>query len=394
VRQQRIVIVGAGIVGLSTAYALLAQGARQVIVLEQESVDHLRSTSHGVSRLLRYEYGDDAFYSALVRLSLRHWQDLQELCNRTLYTETGVLVLGRPNDDYVRSSFYTLRELGMPILHLTPQECRKRFPQFIFDDGDLITYSPGGGILYASACLQALKRVVLDMGGQIYEHCRVTRLNHESQARPIQLLTGDGEEVEADRVALATGPWVHRLLANLRLPVRMTRQYLLYFDGLPPPAYSIGSFPAFISDDLYGFPMHHSRQSASYGPYWFKAASHAFGVSVDPDERQPPDQRVIRDVVSRLQARLPALRQTKLVKVDACMYDVTSDESFILDYVPDDPRIVFATGLTGHGFKFGLLLGEIVGSMICQERPPVPLDRFRMARFSPQLTNSVHTAML
>lgn len=392
-RQQRIVIVGAGIVGLSTAYALLEQGARQVIVLEQENVDHLRSTSHGVSRLLRYEYGDDTFYSALVRLSLRRWQRFQEVCHRMLYTETGVLVVGRADDEYVRSSYHTLRELGMPILHLTPQECCRRFPQFVFGDSDLITYSPGGGILYASACLQALKRAVLDMGGQIYEHCRVTRLNHESQARPIQLLTG-GDEIEADRVALATGPWVHRLLANLLLPVRLTRQYLLYFDGLPPSAYSIGPFPAFISDDLYGFPMHNNRQSAGYGPYWLKAASHAFGVPVEPDERRPPDQRVIHDVVNRLQARLPALRQAKLVKVDACMYDVTADESFILDYVPDDPRIVFATGLTGHGFKFGLLLGEIVGSMICQERPPVPLDRFRLARFAPQLTNPVHTAML
>lgn len=393
-RQQRIVIVGAGIVGLATAYALLAQGAQNVMVLEQESVDHLRSTSHGVSRLLRYEYGGDLFYSALVRLSLRRWQRFQEECKRTLYTETGVLAAGRRNDGYVFSSFRTLYQMGQPIVHLTPQECRRRFPQFAPGIGDFITYSPGGGILYASACLQALKRAILDMGGQIHEHCRVTRLDHNSQARPVHLWTGDGDEIEADRVALAAGPWVHRLLADLRLPVRLTRQYLLYFDGLSPSDYRIGRFPAFICDDLYGFPMHHSRQSISYSPYWLKLASHAFGAPVDPDERKQPDQRVIRDVVSRLQARLPALRQAKLVKVDACMYDVTPDESFILDHVPEDPRIIFATGLTGHGFKFGLLLGEIVGSMIRQERPPVPLDRFRLARFAPQLTNPIHTAML
>jgi monomeric sarcosine oxidase len=394
VRQQRIVIVGGGIVGLSTAYDLLAQGTRQVIVLEQESVDHLHSTSHGVSRLLRFEYGNDNFYSSLVRLSLRRWQRFQEESHRTLYTETGVLAIGRQDDGSVFPSFRRLRQMGLPIVHLTPQECRSRFPQFAFGIGDFITYSPGGGILYASACLQALKRAILDMGGQIYEHCRVTQVDHENQARPVRLLTGNGDVFEADRVALATGPWVHRLLADLRLPVRLTRQYLLYFDGLSPSAYSIGRFPAFISDDLYGFPMHYSRQSAGYGPTWLKLASHAFGAPVDPDERQPPDQRVIRDVVDRLQARLPALRQARLVKVDACMYDVTPDESFILDYVPDDPRIVFATGLTGHGFKFGLLLGEIVSSMIYQEWSPVPLDRFRLARFAPQLTNPMQTAML
>lgn len=70
VRQQRVVIIGAGIVGLSTAYALLSQGVQQVTVLKQEAVDHRRSTSHGISRLLRFEYGSDIFYTQMVGLSL------------------------------------------------------------------------------------------------------------------------------------------------------------------------------------------------------------------------------------------------------------------------------------------------------------------------------------
>ena len=76
-RQQRIVIVGAGIVGLSTAYALLARGIGQVTILEQEIVDHRRATSHGFSRLLRFEYGADQFYSEMVQLSLNRWRQLE-----------------------------------------------------------------------------------------------------------------------------------------------------------------------------------------------------------------------------------------------------------------------------------------------------------------------------
>src|SRR6266849_4230083 len=94
VRQQRVVIVGAGIVGLSTAYALLAQGVKHVMVLEQETVDHRRSTSHGISRLLRFEYGSDIFYSEMVRLSLNRWKRLERASSRTLYTPTGLLSLG------------------------------------------------------------------------------------------------------------------------------------------------------------------------------------------------------------------------------------------------------------------------------------------------------------
>ena len=86
----------------------------------------------------------------------------------------------------------------------------------------------------------------------------------------------------------------------------------------------------------------------------------------------------------RLRELLPALEQAELVQVDSCMYDVTPDEDFILDRLPHDPRVVFATGLTGHGFKFGLLLGEILSSMVCNIQPPVPLERFQLARFSHQ----------
>src|SRR6266576_3040700 len=98
VRQQHIVIVGAGIVGLSTAYALLTQGIRNVTILEQEVVDHARSSSHGFSRLLRFEYGPDAFYSNMVRLSLKRWKNLEQVVGRILYTPTALLMLG--NDDY------------------------------------------------------------------------------------------------------------------------------------------------------------------------------------------------------------------------------------------------------------------------------------------------------
>jgi len=66
------------------------------------------------------------------------------------------------------------------------------------------------------------------------------------------------------------------------------------------------------------------------------------------------------------------------------MYDVTSDEGFILDTLEHDPRVVYATGLSGHGFKFGLLLGELLSSLTCNTPPPVPLERFRAARFAPQ----------
>ena len=96
----------------------------------------------------------------------------------------------------------------------------------------------------------------------------------------------------------------------------------------------------------------------------------------------PPDEHVIAHVAAKLRNLLPALHDARLVHIDSCMYDITPDENFILDHLPHDPRIVFATGLTGHGFKFGPLLGELLSSMVCNTPPPGEFGRFRLARFS------------
>src|SRR5438067_1928284 len=110
--QQHIVIVGAGIVGLSTAYALLMQGLRNVTVLEQAAVDHRRSSSHGFSRLLRFEYGPDVFYSKMVSLSLKRWRSLERVAGHMLYTPTGLLLLGNQEDNYTQPSYQVARGLG------------------------------------------------------------------------------------------------------------------------------------------------------------------------------------------------------------------------------------------------------------------------------------------
>jgi monomeric sarcosine oxidase len=375
--QQRIVIVGAGIIGLSTAYALLKQGIRHVTVFEQESVDHSRSTSHGPSRLLRFEYGSDVLYSRMVELSLHRWRRLERVTGRTIFTRTGVLILGTEADNFTLPSYRIMRALGQPSERLSEQQCRQRFPQFTTHASDILTYNAEAGILHASTCLRTIKDLVIDLGGEIHESTRVIGLSHDNQAHPIHIHLASNEILAADRVILATGPWVHRLIGNLYLPVQPTRQYVLYFAGLPTASFGVTAFPAFIAQDLYGFPLQYTHGTQAC----LKATSHSFGAPIDPDDTAPPAQSVIAHIVSKLHELIPALQRAELAHVDTCMYDVTPDQDFILDHLPHDPRIILGTGLTGHGFKFGLLLGELLSSMVCNMQPVVPLERFQLARF-------------
>ena len=378
--KQNIVIVGAGIVGLSTAYALLKQGTHHVTVLEQAVVDHPRSTSHGISRLLRFEYGDDPFYTQLVQLGLTRWRKLEHVSKRTLYSPTGVLVLGNEDDNFIHSSYTVLRELGLPTTRLSQYQCKQHFPQFVTDDYDMYTYNTQGGVLHASTCLRTLRDLILDLGGEICEVSRVKHVDYGNYHRPIRITLCSGDVYHADRVVLAVGPWIHHLLKGMHLPVNMTRQYLLYFANLPVATFGVNAFPAFLASELYGFPIHSTLTGK--GPSWFKAASHNFGMPVEPEESTPTEDLLINQVVKRLRDLLPALRQAQLIHIDACMYDVSTDEDFILDTLPDDSRVVFATGLSGHGFKFGPVLGEILSSLVLDRETPILVERFKLSRFA------------
>lgn len=375
--QPQIIIIGAGIVGLSTAYALLVEGKYRVRILEQAVVNHQRSTSSSISRLLRFEYGTDAFYARMVKLSLEHWRELERRTRYTLYTPTGVLSLGKEGEETLREQ-EIIRGLGLTSERLSVQKCHQRFPQFDLKDYAFLTYNTEGGILHASTCLSALKRAVLDLGGEIVETSPVAHIEHDNPYRALRVHLATGEEMYADRAVVAAGPWIHSLLGSLHLPVEVTRQYILYFAGLSPANFGTGIFPAFMERNLYGFPIH----KGSHG--WLKATTHQFGRPVDPNAPVQIEEQVIEQIMHDLHALIPALRTAELAHIEACMYDVTPDEDFILDYMPDDARIVFATGLSGHGFKFGPLLGHLLSTLISGKTPEVPTGRFRLARFSHQ----------
>jgi monomeric sarcosine oxidase len=379
-RQDHIVIVGAGIVGLSTAFALLQQGMRNVTIVEQSTVGHERAASHGVSRLLRFEYGADQFYTEMVQVSLQRWRKLEQITRRSLYTPTGILVLGNTTDGFTKTSYDVLRDLGYPSESLSRQACHKRFPQFALQDYNCFTYNREGGMLDASYCLQTLKDAIRQLGGTLLENQLVTQISHDNALRPIRLRLVTGSELTSDRLVLAVGSWVHRLLGDLHLPVRLTRQYVLYFANLPISTFGLSAFPAFMAaGELYGFPI--DGRAKSPGSGWLKVASHTFGVDVDPDDVAHIEPQVVDGIKHDVCRLLPDLQQASLVHVDSCVYDVSPDERFILDMLPDDPRIVFATGLSGHGFKFGLLLGEMLSSLLCQCSSPVDMERFRLSRF-------------
>jgi monomeric sarcosine oxidase len=374
VAQQRMVVVGGGVMGLATGCALAAQPEIEVTVLERFQVGHEWASSHGLTRAIRHEYGDAAIYTDMVARSLALWKELARETGHALYTETGVLSLGHADDGHTLPGLDVMREHNLPAERLNAEECRERFPQFRPDEYDVITWNPNGGMLHASECLVALAERLQARGGILCEGAQVTRVEPEGNGGRVTL--ADGTQLTADRVIVTAGPWIHDVLPELALPVRPTRQQVCYFSNPPDPEmFAVGRFPVFlVGMNQYGFPLH--------GPGWIKVGLHAFGETADPNAGYDPDMREVEVVREFLRRVIPDAAEARLELVDRCMYDVTPDEDFILDVYPGGNGVIIGSGFSGHGFKFGILIGELLAALARGDESPVPMERFRLDRFT------------
>ena len=369
-----MVVVGGGVMGLAAGCALAAQPDIEVTVLERFQVGHEWASSHGLTRAIRHEYGDAAIYTDMVAQSLALWKGLAHETGRALYTETGVLSLGHAGDGHTLTGLDVMRARDLPAERLTAGECRQRFPQFRPDEYDAITWNPVGGMLHASECLVALSERLQARGGVLREGAQVMRVEPEGAGGRVTL--ADGTQLPADRVIVTAGPWVHDVLPGLALPVRPTRQQVCYFSDLPDPAmFAVGKFPVFlVGMNQYGFPLH--------GPGWIKVGLHAFGETADPNAGYDSDMHEVEEVRDFLRRVIPDAAEARLELVDRCMYDVTPDEDFILDRHPGGNGAIIGSGFSGHGFKFGILIGELLAALARGIESPVPMERFRLDRFT------------
>jgi monomeric sarcosine oxidase len=370
--QLSVIVVGGGVMGLAAGSALAGRGA-DVTVLERYAIAHEWASSHGLSRAIRHEYGPEVTYSRMVARSLALWDALAHESGQPLYTETGVLALGQPDDGHTLAGYEVMRAEGLPVERWTPEECEARFPAFRAREFDAITFNPRGGMLAASDCVRALAAQLQARGGAIREGVRVRSV--EPRGVGGRVVLGDGTALDADRVIVTAGPWVHDVLGDLRLPVQATRSQVCYVAGLSPAEFAVGRFPVFlVGMTYYGFPLQ--------GPGWFKVGWHGRGADADPNDPYPPDPAQVAEVREFLRRVIPAAAEAELALVDRCMYDMTPDEDFILDRHPGGPGVVIGSGFSGHGFKFAPVIGDLLASLALGAEPAFPLDPFRLARFA------------
>lgn len=376
------IVIGAGIVGSGAAYHLSKAGQR-VLLLEQFERDHKNGSSYGDSRIIRYAY-DKTAYIKLIQAVFPLWEQLSQESGETLFIQTGGIDFGYPETDTFHDTLTSLREMNIPHELLSPDEAQRRFPQFRFADAMKVIYQADSGILAASACVRAHLSLAEKQGAVIKENSPVTQV--QIQGDSISVHTAQ-DQFSAGRLIIAAGGWANDLLAQqeITFPLEVLRCQLNFYQPEQPEQYTPATMPVFIAHNpeqlAYGMPTHNQAQPA------VKAAWHGGPPHKHPSEiNYEPDDHTVESVRGLLRSHIPGVADAPLQSARVCLYTMTPDKDFIMDVHPEHPQIVFGAGFSGHGFKFGTLLGKILTDLALSGETEHDISLFRADRFRQEST--------
>lgn len=366
---QSVLVVGAGVFGLSSALALRARGF-SVTVVDPGPVPHPLAASTDISKAVRADYGRDDFYTDWMLEALPRWRAWNARWTRPLFHETGVSFLSGslPKEGgFEYESAQRLLARGIALELLNEESITRRFPQW--KPGRFLSgyFNPVGGWAEAGEVVAALARDAQAEGVLLRGDTPVLGIHDDGAG----IDTPQGA-LRADSVVVSVGAWTPRLVPELLPALRSTAQTVFLLRPVDPTPFLAPRHVMFGADisvtGWYGFPLHPTGL--------LKIAHHGDGWSLDPDApRIAPAHFVerFRDFLSR---DLPSLVDAPLVETRVCLYCDSFDGDFWIDRSPSRPALIVSAGGSGHGFKFAPVIGDVVSAILTDEPHPAR-DRFR-----------------
>jgi glycine/D-amino acid oxidase-like deaminating enzyme len=350
----RVIIVGGGIMGLSTAWALQRAG-HEAALYEQGPIPNPLASSTDQHRLIRYTYGAMTGYARMVRDAYVAWDHLWADLGRSHYRPTGTVVVAHELDGWVETSVGTLEAERLPYERWTPAELAIHLPFLRLEAARFALFTPTGGVLFAARILERLAALLRSRGVALHARTPVVEVDPMRAA----IRTADGREHRADALVIAAGPWAPDLLPALAGRVTPSRQVALY---LEPPAELQAPWAA--------APMLLDQIEAASGGFYavppvdgtpLKVGDHGFSLAGHPDRERTPTMPERETILALARSRLPDLTRYRVLEARTCFYSITAGERFIVERVENTWILA---GFSGHGFKFGALIGERVAAAI------------------------------
>lgn len=342
-----IIVVGAGIAGLSTAWSLVKRG-HQVTLLEQGAIPNPLAASGDHHRIIRRAYGRAAGYGRLISEAYDAWDEMWSDLGARHLDPRGFLCISREAGDEAEHYRDGMLAGGWPIDLYEPAEAVQRWPFLEPGSFRYAFFSADGGALHCRRIATGLAGWLRGKGALVYERSRVATIDAGSGR--IELDTG--EMLDADRIVVCAGAWVTRLFPDLVGPLTTYRTALAYVE--PPADLQAAWEAAPVILDVGGRTDGYMIPPTGGAGMKFGSGLHKEPTSDANRNRDPleGEGEAIRDLFSPPIARIREYRVTEVV---TCAYTFTADETF---FAAEKGRCLIVSACSGHGYKFGAAVGR------------------------------------
>ncbi|HJQ81889.1 MAG TPA: N-methyl-L-tryptophan oxidase [Lacipirellulaceae bacterium] len=393
------IVLGAGGVGSAVMLHLARRGAR-VLGIDRFHPPHDRGSSHGHTRVIRQAYFEHPDYVPLLVESYRLWRELEQQVGRHLFHQVGLIQAGPPEGHVVPGALRSAAQHNLAVEQLSANEIEKRWPGLRAAHHLIGAYEPGAGYLLVEDCVRAHLDAARAAGAEFLGETEVEAWS--ASGDEVRVKTARGE-FTANRLVITAGAWAGRNLlplpmgegrgegaqspkspnpnplpkgeGTIKLTVR--RKSLFWFEAAAAEYEVANGFPVFLFElphgVFYGFPKLDARG--------VKVAEHSGGRTVN--DPLVVDRSIDRDererLIQFLSAHLPGV-SNKVMDHAVCLYTMSPDENFIVDRHPAHSNVVFAAGLSGHGFKFVPVLGRALAELALDGGTKLPIGFLSLGR--------------
>ena len=351
-----VIVLGTGGVGSAAMFHAARRGLK-VLGLDRFPPGHDRGSSHGQTRIIRMSYFEHPDYVPLLRSAYRLWDELGEIGGQPLFQRTGLIYFGNPDGAVLKGLGASAHEHGLEVNQIDHEECTQRFPGYRCPDGAETMYEPDAGYLLVEDCVRAQLTEAVQAGAKHLHGADILSWRADGDGFVVETETGIHR---ASRLVITAGCWTKELLADLNIPLRILRKHLHWYATDDAGYAQSNGCPCFFFEAnggmFYGFP--------DIDGNGIKVAEHSGGVEIaDPlnDSRDEEAEDTAR-IESFLRDCMPGVSMNRKRR-ETCFYTMSPDENFIVDRHPEHGNVVFAAGLSGHGFKFTSALGKTLVEM-------------------------------
>lgn len=364
----RVVVVGAGIVGLMTAHHLVKRGITDVVLLDRSGA-LLMGASGRNGGGVRAQW-TTAENIELAKRSIRQFDELaRETGHNTWFRQGGYLFLARTEEQFSQlkkaAAFQNQHGVATRIVH--PAEARWLVPPLSTEGIVGGAFNPGDGTLFPWPVVHGVAEHVRKAGVEIITGAEVT--GFQTSAKRVRGVETSRGTVAAEHVLIAAGAHSPQVAARLgvEIPTTPQRHEILATEALKP------FFHPMLVDLSNGLYASQAMRGEVIG-----GISHPH---VD-GHNQDSSLEFAAHFARALTRLLPQLSGVRALRQWAGSYDLTPDARPILGRLGEWENVYAACGFTGHGFMIAPMTGQLLAELIAEGRTSLPIDSFRLSRFA------------